>query len=227
MVYPSGLVTTLDYEWRVIQGRHPYRWTIWIYSLTRVATLAAVIVNMISFDVASSINCQAWVTSELIFVYIAFAAASLLIVLRVIAIWNRKKIISAIAISVWCTNVGFLIRGTVRILVAWMPVQDTCAVLNIEDSKRGCYRSLINSSSVNSSNISPKRSSHIPSDDAKGMFAVPLNRMEVAVHADYERYPVSQASQDDSYISTQDGQLVHDKPIVLGLGEDIESGIEK
>lgn len=80
-----------------------------------------------------------------------------------------------------------------------------------------------------SSNNSPKRSSRIPLDDAKGMFAapVPLNRMEVAVHTDCGRYPVSQGSQNDSYTSTQDGQLAHDKPIVLSLGEDIESGVEK
>ena len=25
-------ITTLDYEWRVIQGRQPYRWTIWVCS---------------------------------------------------------------------------------------------------------------------------------------------------------------------------------------------------
>jgi hypothetical protein len=74
-------ITTLDYEWSVIQGRRPYRWTIWVsivllglmrptaepqtdviplqvHSLTRVATLLAVIVNMIGFDSASPINCQ-------------------------------------------------------------------------------------------------------------------------------------------------------------------------
>jgi len=30
-------VTTLDYEWRVIRGRIPYRWTIWVRSDQRFA----------------------------------------------------------------------------------------------------------------------------------------------------------------------------------------------
>jgi hypothetical protein len=75
--------TTLDYEWDVIRGHRPYRWTIWVYSLTRVSTLLAVILNMVGFDTTVPINCQVWVTSEVIFAYLALATASLLIVLRV------------------------------------------------------------------------------------------------------------------------------------------------
>ena len=83
---------TLDYEWSVIRGRRPYRWTIWvcdhspfflpfqceilvgnnlicfqIYSLTRVATLATVALNLFSIDVTTRINCQACV---ILFLYV-------------------------------------------------------------------------------------------------------------------------------------------------------------
>jgi hypothetical protein len=67
-----------------------------------------------------------------LFAYIAFAAASLLIVLRVyvpnaddqhpkpghlrklgrIAIWNTEKIIILIAVGVWLVNVSLLIEGS-------------------------------------------------------------------------------------------------------------------
>jgi hypothetical protein len=72
--------TTLGYEWDVIRGRRPYRWTIWvcsvlsgfvfaqriidlyplqIYSITRVATLLSVILNMVRFDTTAPIYyCQ-------------------------------------------------------------------------------------------------------------------------------------------------------------------------
>ena len=79
-VFSWEFFTTLDYEWSIIQGRRPYRWTIWvrstaslffpptdlhsdihrlqIYSLTRVAALLSVIVNIIGFDASKPINCQ-------------------------------------------------------------------------------------------------------------------------------------------------------------------------
>jgi len=143
-LYIWEFFTTLDYEWCVIRGRRPYRWTIWVYSLTRVATLLAVILNMIGLDVTNPINCHVWVTFELIFAYTAFAAASLLIVIRTIAIWNRNKIIFFIAMSVWWTNVSFLIQGIVRLRSSWEPAQGTgtCAVLNTEISKANIVTTL-------------------------------------------------------------------------------------
>jgi len=73
-------VTTLDYEWSVIRRRRPYRWTIGvrddshlpdpemrlicpssirqIYSITRLATLMAVILSMLGIDITTPLNCQ-------------------------------------------------------------------------------------------------------------------------------------------------------------------------
>ncbi|KAH9957072.1 hypothetical protein BGW80DRAFT_1384566 [Lactifluus volemus] len=42
--------TTLDFEWSIIRGRRPYRWTIWNYSLTRISTLVHVILGLIARD---------------------------------------------------------------------------------------------------------------------------------------------------------------------------------
>ncbi|KAI9441046.1 hypothetical protein F5148DRAFT_829760 [Russula earlei] len=134
-LYIWEFFTTLDYEWSIIQRRRPYRSTIWLYSITRVATLLAVITNMIGFDANKRINCQLWVTFEIIFAYSAFAAASMLIVLRVIAIWNKSSIISVIALSVWTTNVGFLIQGIVRLRGTWSVFANTCIVTNSTASK--------------------------------------------------------------------------------------------
>ncbi|KAF8259727.1 hypothetical protein EI94DRAFT_997547 [Lactarius quietus] len=102
---------TLDYEWSIIRGHRPYRWTIWIYSLTRVCALMAVVLNMVGFDSSTPINCQLWAVFELIFAYLAFVGASLLIVIRIIAIWNRNKIAVAIAICAWSTNIAFFIHS--------------------------------------------------------------------------------------------------------------------
>ncbi|KAH9974547.1 hypothetical protein BGW80DRAFT_146517 [Lactifluus volemus] len=122
--------TTLDFEWNVIRGRRPYRWTIWIYSLTRISTLLVVILNMIAFDASSPIHCQLVVTFQLILAHLAVASASLLIMLRVIAIWNRNKTVLAFSISVWGINVAFLIQGVVRLRSAFGPEATTCVVRN-------------------------------------------------------------------------------------------------
>ncbi|KAF8492443.1 hypothetical protein F5888DRAFT_1806871 [Russula emetica] len=111
-------IVTLDYEWSVIRGRRPYRWTIWIYSLTRVATLASVVLNIYTIDV-THINCQVTVGLQFVFAYLAFAASSLLIVLRIIAIWNRNRIIVAFATGVWGINITFLIQGVIRFRASW------------------------------------------------------------------------------------------------------------
>jgi len=82
--------TTLDFEWRVIRGHQPYRWTFWVcshgfcfflgaedlvfrvptrepradflpgqlYFLTRLTTLMAVIINLISLNLTTKTNCQ-------------------------------------------------------------------------------------------------------------------------------------------------------------------------
>jgi hypothetical protein len=86
-IYRWEFVTTLDYEWKVIRGRIPYRWTIWvrsgqrfalasshmenflvdsafirqIYSLTRVAGLLGVLLSLVGADVMAPINCQVMV----------------------------------------------------------------------------------------------------------------------------------------------------------------------
>ncbi|KAI9432741.1 hypothetical protein H4582DRAFT_2061560 [Lactarius indigo] len=134
---------TLEYELSVLRRRRPYQWPIWVYSLTRVCTLVAVILNMLGFDASSPINCHLWIIFELIFAYLAFAAATLLIVLRIYAIWDGNKIAVSIAMSAWLTNVAFLIHAITQLRAAWVPVPGVCAVLNIGKSKNTVIVTLI------------------------------------------------------------------------------------
>ncbi|KAH9984831.1 hypothetical protein BJV77DRAFT_1035671 [Russula vinacea] len=132
--------TNLDYEWSVFRGHRPYRWTIWIYSLTRMTTLLAVILNLVGLDVTTKIDCQLWITFELIFGYLSFVTASLLIVLRVIAIWNKDRVVVAIAFGVWVTNIGFLIQGTARLGAEW---QGRCVLDHTESNKPNIIVTLV------------------------------------------------------------------------------------
>jgi hypothetical protein len=105
--------TNLDFEWSFIRRRRRYRWTIWIYSLSRLATLAAVISNLVLLNLDTSPNCS--FSTPVIFAsfsaYLALAAASLLLVIRVIAIWNRNKVVIVVATTMWAINGAFFIQG--------------------------------------------------------------------------------------------------------------------
>ncbi|KAF8496177.1 hypothetical protein F5888DRAFT_1804314 [Russula emetica] len=135
--------TTFGYEWDVIRGHRPYRWTIWVYSLTRFATLMAVIFNMVNFDNTGRVNCEAWNTINTFFAYVAFASASLLIVLRIIAIWNKERIVVLIATGVWLADVAFLIYGTAKIHSVWSDESNSCVLLNPQSNKVNIIFSLV------------------------------------------------------------------------------------
>jgi len=133
-LYLWEFVTTLNYEWRIIRGRYPYRWTIWIYTITRLATLMAVISDLLLVNMAVT-NCQVWVTLGFIFGNLAITFASLLIVLRNIAIWNKNKFVAGLAAGLWVANVSSVILGITRIRGKWTPSQNACIAYTSKNTK--------------------------------------------------------------------------------------------
>jgi hypothetical protein len=81
------------------------------------------------------INCQVWTSLQLVSGYIGLVAASVLIVFRIVAIWNKNKLIVGITTAVWLANVGVIIQGIVRIRSKWDPLLQSCVVPNTEDNK--------------------------------------------------------------------------------------------
>jgi len=127
--------TTLEYEWDVLQGRRPYRWTIWVYSIARLSTLIGVVLGFVLMDTSTKINCQVGISFVISLSFLSTASASLLIVLRIIAIWNRKKLAMWISLGVWGCNAAFLIQGAVRLRSGWVPASRGCVPLETESSK--------------------------------------------------------------------------------------------
>ncbi|KAN0103988.1 hypothetical protein V8E52_011418 [Russula decolorans] len=125
-LYIWEFFTTLDYEWGVIRGRLPYRWTIWIYSLARVAALLGVIFSIVIIDITTPINCQLWVVFSVFLLCLSAAASSLLIGLRTIAIWNQNKAVVALATTIWVTNVALHLQSIIRLRSVWVPAHLSC-----------------------------------------------------------------------------------------------------
>ncbi|KAH9954843.1 hypothetical protein BC827DRAFT_1240399 [Russula dissimulans] len=145
-LYLWEFFNNLGYEWSVVRGLRPYRWSIWLYSLTRVAALVAVILNMVGINVTSPLNCQVWLIFQLVFGYLAFAVASLLIVLRIIAIWNKHRGVVAVATGIWVINIGFLIQGIARLRATrttYIRELQICVISDTERSKPNIIVTLI------------------------------------------------------------------------------------
>ncbi|KAH9988691.1 hypothetical protein BJV77DRAFT_729994 [Russula vinacea] len=134
-IFLWDFITTLDFEWSIIQGRRRYRWTIWIYSLSRMAALANVINNLILFNLNTPFNCQLAETLAFALAYLALSAASFLLVLRIVAIWKRNVIATGIAATIWVNNGAFFIRGISRVRYERVFLGNYCHPLNVQDFK--------------------------------------------------------------------------------------------
>ncbi|KAI0298680.1 hypothetical protein B0F90DRAFT_683878 [Multifurca ochricompacta] len=132
-VYIWDCFSTLWFEWSFVKGEQPYRWSIWVYASTRLATLLNVLTNLIGFNVRKSINCQLWLYSEFITAYTAFALGSLLMLLRIVAIWSTNKWVLGASIGTWLTNLAFLIRSVVITSAHWDHTLGMCV---LDESQR-------------------------------------------------------------------------------------------
>ncbi|KAH9985091.1 hypothetical protein BJV77DRAFT_1071623 [Russula vinacea] len=166
-LYIWDFVTTLNYEWRVIRGDLPYRWTIWIYSVARVSALVGLILCLSSMDVATQINCQPWILFAFVDVFLPvcdrrfaidcsshvclhlqshFAAIfsnQALIDAASIAIWNRNKVVVALTIMVWGMSIGFHLQNVVRLRYAWDPTEHACEPVKADYSVLGLIPTMI------------------------------------------------------------------------------------
>ncbi|KAH9991868.1 hypothetical protein BJV77DRAFT_471102 [Russula vinacea] len=102
---------------------------------TRIAALATVIVNLTLLNVTTPVDCQVSVILEMVPRYLALAAASLLLVLRIIAIWENNMVAVTIASGIWGINSAFLIQGISRLRYAREVPGGPCVALNIQATK--------------------------------------------------------------------------------------------
>jgi len=113
----------------VLRGKRPYRWTIRLYLGTRYTGLLSFIIFLVEMD-GSRVPCQSLTLATRAMGYASWAFASLLIILRVIAIWNRNIIMSLIAVGAWLGVLALHIRNVTVLVGTYNPIVDTCVVLH-------------------------------------------------------------------------------------------------
>ncbi|KAI0309962.1 hypothetical protein OF83DRAFT_1179041 [Amylostereum chailletii] len=91
------IISTLTYEWTVLSRKRPYRWTIWHYTIV-----------------------------FLICAYVSVALGSFLVVLRVIAIWERNILVSVFSSLLWLTSIALNFREPFIVTSSWNTSVNAC-----------------------------------------------------------------------------------------------------
>ncbi|KAH9173730.1 hypothetical protein EDB89DRAFT_685629 [Lactarius sanguifluus] len=129
-------VMTAGFELDVLRGKQPYRWTIWIYLGTRYSCLLMFIIFFIHND-SGHVPCQPFIIANYALSYVSWAFASLIIVLRIIAIWDRNIIVSLIALSTLLAGLGLNIRTLTKIESTYNSAFEACLVLKTDSGLVG------------------------------------------------------------------------------------------
>ncbi|KAI0270660.1 hypothetical protein BC834DRAFT_524914 [Gloeopeniophorella convolvens] len=120
-LYMWEYLTTLNFEWSYITGERPYRRTIWVYAIGRLASLATAVIFLVSLNVRAKVNCQAMYSISLICSYLAFTCTATLVALRVIAIWLWSRYTIALSVGLWSVTAGFFLFGIIQGRSSWVP----------------------------------------------------------------------------------------------------------
>jgi len=113
-LYIWEFVLNLDYEYSVVVGKRKFTRSFPFYVLCRWCTLFAVIGQFLLMDLPTVDHCQAVVSMAFASGSLAVVFSSLLVVLRVCALWQHNKIIIAIVYIFWLGNASFLTYSVVE-----------------------------------------------------------------------------------------------------------------
>ncbi|KAI0062776.1 hypothetical protein BV25DRAFT_1825314 [Artomyces pyxidatus] len=142
-IYIWEFVTHLDFDWHVLTGARKYRWTYLLYSGCRLSALFAVVTVFTGFDAQYRIKCQAWVVFTFILTYLAFVFASVLIVLRIMAIWECRRLVVIVAWVTWLANTAFYIHSVITARSTWFPEAGFCVILHSIRSRINIIATLV------------------------------------------------------------------------------------
>jgi len=134
-IYIWEFLISLKFDLDHLTGKREFKWTFVLYFLSRIGALGSMICNLIGSNITHRINCQLWNICYLTLGYTAFACASVLIALRVIAIWGPNRFVATIAITTCLTNIGLLIYGVATLHSTWSLIARTCVLENSFQSR--------------------------------------------------------------------------------------------
>ncbi|KAI0092744.1 hypothetical protein BDY19DRAFT_1024657 [Irpex rosettiformis] len=129
-LYVWEILMTLGFEWSLITKARKFSWPLvsvniyFLFFLCRYSLVGALIGMIVSFQ----INCQALYTWNSISGNLAILAASTSLLLRTIALWNRRKIIIIVLGTLCLGHWAILLRGMFLIDAQYSAEAQGCVV---------------------------------------------------------------------------------------------------
>ncbi|XP_006459880.1 hypothetical protein AGABI2DRAFT_67334 [Agaricus bisporus var. bisporus H97] len=128
-VYLWELTLHFDFEWSFIARRRAFRWPLVIFFFfCRYCMLLSFTGLIISLTVTTEINCRALYTFNSWAGNMTILCASTSLMLRTIALWNRKKIIIATLTVLCLAHWGLLYRTMFIVVAEWDHKLGICTV---------------------------------------------------------------------------------------------------
>jgi len=107
-------LSNLDFDWILLRSRPTQKWPSMVYLASRFASIACVVSFLTGLNITARINCQPWITTAFVFPLLELELALLLIVIRVIAIWECSNTIISLTTAALSVHSGvslYLLSG--------------------------------------------------------------------------------------------------------------------
>ncbi|EJD54335.1 hypothetical protein AURDEDRAFT_51258 [Auricularia subglabra TFB-10046 SS5] len=126
-LYFWEICTTFLFDWNIILGRRPFKWPLIFYFLTRYslfwALLGLCVRRRCTHITRSSCRCLGQLSGNT-----AIAGASTCLMIRTIAIWERKLLVTIPLVALSLGQWGLLYHGIVTVRASWLPEVGACVV---------------------------------------------------------------------------------------------------
>lgn len=121
---------SLDFDYAILTRKRDFRPSFLLYFGARWFPLIVIFLEMLGQDVRY-MNCQLYVVFAYLLTYLGFLFASSLIVLRIVAIWERDKIAMTIAGCTWLSNFVMCIYCVATVRAVWIAPLRICGISDV------------------------------------------------------------------------------------------------
>ncbi|KZW03904.1 hypothetical protein EXIGLDRAFT_663273 [Exidia glandulosa HHB12029] len=127
-LYVWEMLTTMRFELSILNGSKRFQWPLVFYFLLRYSLFFALLGLIITLSVRTQIDCQTLYTFIQWAGNTSIATASLCLMLRTIAVWERKLIVVLPLVALHLGQWAILLHSVVSVRATWVPAANTCVV---------------------------------------------------------------------------------------------------
>jgi len=111
----------LDFDWKLIHRKPSLTWPAKVYLANRFTGIACVVSMLVGLNVLSPINCEAWIVTSFLFPLLELELSLLLIVIRVVAIWQCSNLIIGLTAITLSVHSGIALHLLAGLRAFWDP----------------------------------------------------------------------------------------------------------